>query len=135
MSVPRTLRYAGSLAALAAVLSATSALAFHTPVIIVTGGSGESATVTDLSSRGSEVAVTTDWNGPGGRFVMLAQSSNDGASWSHQTWSGLDFGGALKMKNVSATTASISGAHAIVIDNAQVLYGLNLAAPEMQILT
>ena len=94
MSVPRTLRCAGSLAALAAVLSAASALAFHTPVTIVTGGSGESATVTDLSSRGSEVAVTTDWNGPGGRFVMLAQSSNDGASWSHQTWSGLDFGGA-----------------------------------------
>lgn len=45
----------------------------------------------------------------------------------------LDFGGGLKVKKLNAASASISGAHDIVIDDISVKTALNLAAPNIQV--
>lgn len=58
----RALRHALPVCVLALAVSAAPTLAFHPTVTVVTGGSGESLTATELSARGGNIGVSVDWS-------------------------------------------------------------------------
>jgi hypothetical protein len=94
MSLSLVLRRSVCLTSLAVAMIAGPTLAFQPTVTVVTGGSGEDLTVTDLWARGGNIAGSVDWTVPADHVVAVVWSTDHGASWSHQEWDGLESGGA-----------------------------------------
>lgn len=82
MTMPRTPRVALPGALLASAIAVTPALAFQPSVQIIDFPASWTGRIADVSGRGSTQAVSMDVRGgDGDRVILLAWSTNGGASW------------------------------------------------------